>query len=84
MISWLGKSHLMAFPRKPRRRDENKSTEDCLAQGLKSGFDFAEEHFTNGEKLERVKHHFESGTKLKETEDWIDKISFLLESRPLY
>ena len=74
----------MAFPRKPRRRDKKEIAEDSLAQRLESGFDFAEERFTKGEKLERVKHHFESGTKLKETEDWIDKISFLLESRPLY
>ena len=76
----------MAFPRKPRRRDKKNLViaKDSLAQRLESGFDFAEEHFIKGEKLERVKHHFESGTKLKETEAWIDKISFLLETRPLY
>ena len=66
----------MAFPRKPRRRDKKEIAEDSLAQRLESGFDFSEECFTKREKLERVKHHFESGAKLKETEDWIDKISF--------
>ena len=48
----------MAFPRKPRSRDKNERTEDCRAQRSES-------------KLEIFKKHFESLTKLKETEVWI-------------
>ena len=48
----------MAFPRKPRCRDKNEHIENCPPQRSES-------------KLEIFKKHFESLTKLKETEVWI-------------